>query len=162
MAPLDSVDSLFGYPVEGVKEARFESLPSVNEMNFGLTSVGAFELSGNGNLTVTMGGPDTTPMELNRISVYGGVKQFARSANLENLAVKEFKLTGENNGKHLSLPFDSLHRLTVKEEHSTERLELPPAAVGWEDFTLDIESGNRLDMSSEYSIDENGESKQTW
>lgn len=172
-AALDSVDSLFENPLKGVGYTRFGSLPNVDHVNFGFASVESVNFMGNGNLTVTMGGPRTTSMEIDRLMLEGGVKELARSPDLVNLTVKDFKLADDgevndnpiNNGKHILLPFDSLRYLfvSVYSSSATQRVELPREAVGWKDFELFMYSNSsRLDMSSQYSIDENGETKQTW
>ncbi|PGH27456.1 hypothetical protein AJ80_00935 [Polytolypa hystricis UAMH7299] len=69
-ADVDSLDSLFKSPVIGnIYQAGFDLVPNVQELNFGLESVRQVTFTGNGNLTVTLGGPETTTMELGSLGL---------------------------------------------------------------------------------------------
>lgn len=60
------------------------------------------------------------------------------------------------------MSFDQLSTLEIDRCDGLTTLQVPPKAVGWEDFGLQIRSCSNLNLSSEYHINSDGENEKIW
>lgn len=164
-ADVDNVDSIFSYPLDtGNSTVGFDLLPNVRNVTLGVASAGYVSMTGNGNLTVTLGGAETTEMTIMNFTLPSGLKSIQRSDKLRNLTVDRFDAFPTGIDKSLSdlfLPFDQLGALNMQGEWEVERLILPPQAANWTGFQLKIKNCSALHLTSQFEMP--GDDKtQTW
>ena len=164
---LDSIDSIFAYPFNLTNTPNpsqglgFDRMPNLRRATFGLTSANQVSFGGN-NLTVTLGGPETTSMNLSSIVLRRGVANFERHGNLKTLTVDKLDAQHSlNNLTTLMLPFDQLRKLTVRDTGPLKRLRNLPQAVSWTKFEMDV-SSTSLNMTTVFEAGEDGKMVQTW
>lgn len=164
---LASVDSLFQNPLDiGDSPAGavtdYWTLKRLTHLTFGFSRAGSLDVGGVGNLSVTLGGPKTTNMVLSNMTFLSGVAGLARSSKLANLTIDTVMLNGHNNFTDLLLPIDSMSNLLVGEEPTLTRLELPPQAVNYTNFSFWAQSCPNLNLSSQFTTNTDGTTRQTW
>ncbi|KAH8124760.1 hypothetical protein LI328DRAFT_124850 [Trichoderma asperelloides] len=164
---LASVDSLFQNPLDigdslaGVVLDAW-TLKRLTHLNFGFSRAGSLSVGGVGNLSVTLGGTKTTSMKLTNLTFLGGVAELARNSNLANLTIDSVFLNGNNNFTDLLVPVDSMSNLLVGDEETLTRLELPPQAVNYTNFSFTAQSCRNLNLSSQFATNADGTTRQTW
>ncbi|KPM45714.1 hypothetical protein AK830_g801 [Neonectria ditissima] len=159
-AAVKSVDSFFSYPIRAngsADQSRVtiskDYLPNVDHIAFGWALVPELWISGD-DISVTLGTSESSDMELKSIMLKGNITKLERNKSVENLTVGSFTMEKDGAIEELSLPFDQLSSLAVRNSDGLQTIKLPKSAVNWEDFSLEISSCASLNLTSQYVDDE--------
>ncbi|KAJ5769571.1 hypothetical protein N7520_004130 [Penicillium odoratum] len=159
---LDSLDSFFNNAIDINSSVASGPFPNIDTITVGFTSGDVSITSKSG---VILGGPTTMAMAFGYVYLAGGAMFLNRSSTLKSLTAKSFDLGGTSNTL-LDIPFDDLTNLYINLDNEddvlVEEIRLPPIAVNWTDFNLYIFEVPSLNLSSQYSINDNGFVFQTW
>jgi hypothetical protein len=172
-AAVDSVDSFYKNPVYMPPEfldaasgiGLGPGLPNVRKVTIGWPYVAHLSIRSdnpNQTLDVTLGGPSTTTMEIDKITVQRGLSSLERGANVKNLTVNNLRFIETSNVTHLKLPFNQLSNVEILDQDQLQSIELPPQAVDWENLQLTISGNQHLNLSSEYTVNQQGQPTRTW
>lgn len=165
---LSSVDSFFRNPLDigdscaGVWTSFYNYKPMLTNFTFGFARAGTLSIIGNGSLTVALGGSETTSMAITNLTFVMGTAGLTRNPKLANLEIETVSLNGYNNFTDLLLPVDRMSNLDVEHETVLTRLELPPQAVNYTNFSFTAKSNDNLNFSSQFTTDTDGSTRQTW
>ena len=157
---LESLDNLFGSYVEldsgedwgtGGLEIEASQIPNVRSLTFGWKYLPKLKISGN-NLTLTLGGPNTTEQRLDYLELGTGVQGLRRGSAVENLTVDFFTMDEQEGMKNLVLPFNQTSEVLLYDNLDLETLELPEEAEGWRNMSFTISYSSALNLT-EYKDD---------
>ncbi|KAJ5614488.1 hypothetical protein N7528_008142 [Penicillium herquei] len=161
---LDSVDSVLNNAIDIASCTVQGPFPNMDTITIGFTNV--FEkLSIDADLNVTLGGSSTAEMNLKRFKLAGNSTGLTRSSTLESLTVNQFQVTNTFMNR-LYVDFDDLEYLGVlggDDFNYLEEIQLPPKAVDWTGgFKLILQVNGKVNLTSQYTIDDAGNQIQTW
>ncbi|KAK7421585.1 hypothetical protein QQX98_002052 [Neonectria punicea] len=165
---LNSVDTFYKNPIHAdddtgaIIDLDADWMPNVKDVTIGWEFMDALRINVT-ELDVTLGGPNTTEMEIGSIGLRQGSINLEGSSKLETLKVGSFYVntTDPSLGpdiEHLSLPFEELGGLYLQDWKTLRSIQLPPAAEKWKSFSLQLEDCENLDLTSEYNADK----EKTW
>lgn len=158
---VESVDGFFKNPVHpeydsgAVVHLDVDWMPKVGHVTVGWEFIDALNIDVKA-LDVTLGGPETTKMEIRSIGLGRGDINIKRATTLEDLWVGTFNVnaTGSSRGpsiEHLSLPFDHLGGLYIWSWDNLRSIQLPPEAKNWKGFSLWVKDCDNLDFGSHHN-----------
>ena len=103
---MDSLDNLTTVGVS-IDELRISSLPNLDTLILDPrpnSSASLISLSGNDNLSVTLGGPSTVNFTISSLILKHGIRSVEHHPSAEHIRIKQFTSNGGNNITELSLP----------------------------------------------------------
>ncbi|KAL7928423.1 hypothetical protein V8C35DRAFT_318251 [Trichoderma chlorosporum] len=163
---LASVNSLFRNPLD-----IGDSLASINSrslgkqivanLTFGFARAGTLDINTGWGTFVTLGGSQTTTMSLTNLTLRTGAAGLARNPELASLTVDNVTLL-ENEFTNVLLPIDHMSNLGVYGGDNLTRLELPPQAVNYTNFSLTVQLCPKLNLSDQFTTNADGTTRQTW
>ncbi|KAJ5703883.1 hypothetical protein N7493_011021 [Penicillium malachiteum] len=158
---LDSVHSVLKNAINISQCTVKGPFPNMDTITVGFTNVSQ-ELYISAALNVTLGGSSTTKMDLEQFELVGNSTGLMRSSTLDSLTVNRFKVINSLMNR-LYVDFDDLEYLRVWSNYGLEEIQLPPKAVDWTGgLNLDIMANEKVNLTSQYAIDDAGNQIQTW
>ncbi|KAJ5711752.1 hypothetical protein N7488_005908 [Penicillium malachiteum] len=163
---LDSVDSVLNNAIDIASCTVQGPFPNMDTITIGFTNVSE-KLSIDADLNVTLGGSSTTEMNLKQFELAGNSTGLTRSSTLESLTVNQFQVTNTLMNR-LYVDFDDLEYLGVwggDDFNYLEEIQFPPKAVDWTGgfkLYLQLNENLKLNLTSQYTIDDAGKQIQTW
>ncbi|EQB55584.1 hypothetical protein CGLO_04473 [Colletotrichum gloeosporioides Cg-14] len=176
---LESLDSVFRYPLS-VFWVAIEVNSKNKEIHFGFANTTLLQFEGQpygedtypgaGNVTIIFGGHDAENVHVDYLRCRNATNGLKRQESLNRLTVDEINISGNDYLEHLDLPFDQLGELYVSYAPNLRWLSNHPQASEWTDFALDMDAPYHynisrsplLNLSSEYMIDEAGNTVRSW
>jgi len=135
--------------------------PNLQSLTFGWRRVPRLEVSTSSEVTVVLGGPNSTEMEITTLVLKNGTRKVERGKNVTTIKVGSLEVTKTVKMTQLDVPFDQLQALDIYFASELTSVVLPPQAENWKNFALDIFSCHKLNLTSEYAMAD-GERKKTW
>lgn len=162
---LESVNSIFDNNIK-VNRAVIERSPKLKRVVVGFNETNALTIDNSAikegsSFNVIFGGRDTRSQKLGDVDLAGGAASVRRDSRLQSLVAETFTARA-NNGTHLHLPFDQLRRAVVRDDKVLARLSNTARAEQWADFSLVLLNNPKLDLSSEYTVNNRGDTVKTW
>lgn len=164
---IESVDGFFknaidpmlrGFWTEGSGMYFYaNTIPNVRTITFGWTRLPSLTFSGN-DLTVILGGPNTTEQHFERLELRSGIKTLERGSAVKNLTVEQFDVTESDDIVHLTLAFDQATEVSIGPSNNLETLELPSEAKSWRNFDLYVAGSS----SPKLNLTEYRDGRQVW
>jgi hypothetical protein len=154
---IDSVDMFFQNPNGSVNSSTSAvtlstlRMPNVEHVNFAWEQLYKLTL---GNMSVTLGGPETKSMKMAELDIPDGTADIQRSKSLEKLEVETFTMKYNHHITEVNLPFDQVSSLEIDDCPKLASIALPEEAKNWKNVTMKVSGGDDLVLSTE--PDENG------
>lgn len=168
---VDNVDGFFKNPLDPIlsptnsQEAGSTiggyGIPNVRKLTLGWKRFTTLTVSGN-DITVTLGGPNTTAMEIDTLKLLSGVVGIQRGEQMNNLTVGKLSVYSNDNITELKANFDRLTSLELLFSSQLKTIILPSAAEQWQNYSLSVSGCSSLNLSSEYTVDGSGQRTKTW
>ncbi|KAJ6031062.1 hypothetical protein N7540_001794 [Penicillium herquei] len=161
--PVNSVESFVNNPIEVQYCEVTGPFPNMDTITLGFTNV-SVEVNILAALNVTLGGSSATKMHVESLILDGNSTALTRSSTLESLTATSM-IVRDTFMSRLDVDFDDLQSLEVEssEYYFLEEIRLPPQAVNWTGgFNLYLTVNEKVNLSSQYTIDDAGNQVQTW
>lgn len=160
---VENVDGVFKNPLDPFKgnntpyeywiQSRMGTsvnLPNLKNLTFGWKNVPElYVYTHSSGFGITLGGPNSTDMDIGSLKMGYGAGSLARGPNVKNLIVRNLELTDSTKMEQLDLPFDQIYSLLISNSTALKRIVLPPMAENWKNFSIIVSQSPNINLTTE-------------